>query len=479
MWRSAQQPGRRAGRIPPSRCRPVVVEPLVVDVEGVVEAGERVELHRVERGAWGRARSSTAAPCAAARSRAGATAATGRRCRAVRSSSSTSSICSSKGREANEAGRSRAPRCSRPGGIDGVERDAEAADRIIETRQGAGIEVVRLGAIERAGSWTAAAAGPPIEASTAPSSTVPRSRRALSARSATALILPAGGRAVASAPRAPGGRARGGSAFGRRVATPESRRWVMERDPVGPAKSRSGTTRARRTSSAPTPWWWSGSATGSWPAATGPAHPRDQPPARLLPAVRRRRDDEVDPGRRGDLVRVQGRRPLLEAEGVPSIGWSYPSPSPGFEALAGHIAFYPGRVSEATIDGEVVRARTATSTAAGSPRGSSAPSRGRWVPRTGDVSTDERDEGLDERPLCAEQLAPCGVEVEPLDRSISGNDASRPLFGGHSSSKCPGASAAGLNVPSMPQATTCLPDRCRISRARCSALRAARRRSLR
>jgi len=40
-----------------------------------------------------------------------------------------------------------------------------------------------------------------------------------------------------------------------------------------------------------------------------------------------------------------------------AIGWSYPESSPGFEALRGHIAFYPARVDEATVDGEHVKAQ--------------------------------------------------------------------------------------------------------------------------
>jgi uncharacterized protein (DUF427 family) len=35
--------------------------------------------------------------------------------------------------------------------------------------------------------------------------------------------------------------------------------------------------------------------------------------------------------------------------------WAYPAPRPGFEAIAGYLAFYPGRVDEATVDGELVR----------------------------------------------------------------------------------------------------------------------------
>jgi uncharacterized protein (DUF427 family) len=35
--------------------------------------------------------------------------------------------------------------------------------------------------------------------------------------------------------------------------------------------------------------------------------------------------------------------------------WCYPQPFPGFEAIANHVAFYPGRMDECTVDGERVR----------------------------------------------------------------------------------------------------------------------------
>jgi uncharacterized protein (DUF427 family) len=44
---------------------------------------------------------------------------------------------------------------------------------------------------------------------------------------------------------------------------------------------------------------------------------------------------------------VDGRR-------VPAVGWSYENPTPGFEHLRGAVAFYPGRVDGATVDGEQV-----------------------------------------------------------------------------------------------------------------------------
>jgi uncharacterized protein (DUF427 family) len=36
--------------------------------------------------------------------------------------------------------------------------------------------------------------------------------------------------------------------------------------------------------------------------------------------------------------------------------WSYERPTPRFEAIAGHLAFYPQRVDRCSVDGEVVRA---------------------------------------------------------------------------------------------------------------------------
>jgi uncharacterized protein (DUF427 family) len=48
-----------------------------------------------------------------------------------------------------------------------------------------------------------------------------------------------------------------------------------------------------------------------------------------------------------DLV-VDGRR-------VPQAGWSYEQPTPGYEHLRGAVAFYPGRVDRALVDGEPAR----------------------------------------------------------------------------------------------------------------------------
>lgn len=37
--------------------------------------------------------------------------------------------------------------------------------------------------------------------------------------------------------------------------------------------------------------------------------------------------------------------------------WYYPAPSRGYKALAGLVAFYPGRMERCTVDGEEVRAQ--------------------------------------------------------------------------------------------------------------------------
>jgi uncharacterized protein (DUF427 family) len=39
---------------------------------------------------------------------------------------------------------------------------------------------------------------------------------------------------------------------------------------------------------------------------------------------------------------------------APSAGWYYPEPSRGFEAIAGFVSVYPGRMDRCTVDGETV-----------------------------------------------------------------------------------------------------------------------------
>jgi uncharacterized protein (DUF427 family) len=49
-----------------------------------------------------------------------------------------------------------------------------------------------------------------------------------------------------------------------------------------------------------------------------------------------------------DVIGLDGRR----AQGA---AWGYLDPSPNFRALVGAVAFYPGRMDECTVDGEVVK----------------------------------------------------------------------------------------------------------------------------
>jgi uncharacterized protein (DUF427 family) len=42
---------------------------------------------------------------------------------------------------------------------------------------------------------------------------------------------------------------------------------------------------------------------------------------------------------------------------VAAVGWTYPDPSPGYEALRDHIAFFPGRVDAAWMGDELVSAQ--------------------------------------------------------------------------------------------------------------------------
>lgn len=47
----------------------------------------------------------------------------------------------------------------------------------------------------------------------------------------------------------------------------------------------------------------------------------------------------------------------LGARVIPNVAWSYLDPAPGYTALRGYLAFYPGRVDACLVDGELVRAQ--------------------------------------------------------------------------------------------------------------------------
>jgi len=48
---------------------------------------------------------------------------------------------------------------------------------------------------------------------------------------------------------------------------------------------------------------------------------------------------------------------VLDGGVVANAAWYYPSPSRGYEALAGKVAFYPALMDRCTVDGEAVEAQ--------------------------------------------------------------------------------------------------------------------------
>lgn len=73
--------------------------------------------------------------------------------------------------------------------------------------------------------------------------------------------------------------------------------------------------------------------------------------------------DDVTPGAlrpaagRGSICEWKGAASYFDVVAgggsVPRAAWTYPRPSPGFERLVDHVAFYPGLV-ECRLDGELV-----------------------------------------------------------------------------------------------------------------------------
>ena len=54
-------------------------------------------------------------------------------------------------------------------------------------------------------------------------------------------------------------------------------------------------------------------------------------------------------GASAGYLTVSGGGSVAEA-----AAWHYPTPQPGFESLAGHVAVYPGRMERIEVDGETV-----------------------------------------------------------------------------------------------------------------------------
>ena len=81
------------------------------------------------------------------------------------------------------------------------------------------------------------------------------------------------------------------------------------------------------------------------------------PPVYYLP-VAAFAPGSVEPGSGSSFCEFKGSARYFDLVGggrrAARAAWSYPSPSPGFEALVGRLAVYAGRVDRCTVDGEVV-----------------------------------------------------------------------------------------------------------------------------
>jgi uncharacterized protein (DUF427 family) len=81
------------------------------------------------------------------------------------------------------------------------------------------------------------------------------------------------------------------------------------------------------------------------------------PPVFYIPAADVRTDRLRPSARRSTVCEFKGTARYYDAGDRSAVAWSYASPSPGYEAIAGCYAFYPGRVDRATVDGEQVEAQ--------------------------------------------------------------------------------------------------------------------------
>jgi uncharacterized protein (DUF427 family) len=87
----------------------------------------------------------------------------------------------------------------------------------------------------------------------------------------------------------------------------------------------------------------------------------NHPPTIYIPLADVRQDALVDSDARSTWCEFKGAARYLDASvhgrHIIAVGWIYADPSPGYEPLRDHIAFYPGRVDAAWLDGERVQAQ--------------------------------------------------------------------------------------------------------------------------
>jgi uncharacterized protein (DUF427 family) len=81
------------------------------------------------------------------------------------------------------------------------------------------------------------------------------------------------------------------------------------------------------------------------------------PPVYYIPAADVRTERLRLSARRSTWCEFKGAATYYDAGDRAAVAWSYQVPRPGYEAIAGRYAFYPGRVGAATVDGEQVKAQ--------------------------------------------------------------------------------------------------------------------------
>jgi uncharacterized protein (DUF427 family) len=85
------------------------------------------------------------------------------------------------------------------------------------------------------------------------------------------------------------------------------------------------------------------------------------PPTIYVPNADIRSDLLVMSGARSTWCEFKGAARYLDAvvgeRRVAAVGWTYENPSPDYQSLRGHVAFYPGRVDGAWMDEERIEAQ--------------------------------------------------------------------------------------------------------------------------
>jgi uncharacterized protein (DUF427 family) len=85
------------------------------------------------------------------------------------------------------------------------------------------------------------------------------------------------------------------------------------------------------------------------------------PPTIYIPPADVRAEFLRDSAARATWCEFKGAARYVDAavgdHRVEAVGWTYPDPTAGYEALRDHLAFYPGRVDAAWLDEERVEAQ--------------------------------------------------------------------------------------------------------------------------